>query len=188
MACKFQELGNRLHVGVSQYKSDYVGSKKADDELAKKTLFDWAYSKRFVFVRKSAEKLDCHETEQGDYVVWPIRLESTSPKRVVISKNQRCQCSRRIAFQSQCAHEYVVDGAFVIDKWWDCFYNHPDALNIIFQLSQSFRSSKCSGIRNQSRACTQGHSLMNLRASQVISFLKQHWIRATTQEQTTNHH
>jgi hypothetical protein len=123
MARKFRELDNRLHVGVSRYKSDYVGSKKINDELAKKSLSDWAYTKLFVSVCKSAEKLDCHETDEGDYVVWPIGLDSTSPKRTVILKNQRCQCSRRTAFLSQCAHEYAVDGAFVVDKWWDRFYN-----------------------------------------------------------------
>jgi hypothetical protein len=55
LACKFWEIDNCLNICI--YKSSLDGQEKKDDELAKKSLSDWAYTEIFEKNLKNAQKL-----------------------------------------------------------------------------------------------------------------------------------
>ena len=84
---KFREIDNCLNVPIAGYKSSLEGQEKLDDELAKKSLSDWAYTKKFEHTLKNSRKLEWHRTEDGDAVVWPIGTTHASEKRTAIEKS-----------------------------------------------------------------------------------------------------
>jgi hypothetical protein len=80
----------------------------------------------FLHNLKNARKLEWHLTQDGDAAVVRPQLglqTHTSDKIIVVAKNNWCPCAQIMAFKCQCSHEFAVDGAFFLNKWWDRMCN-----------------------------------------------------------------
>jgi hypothetical protein len=115
------------YVTASRYSSPYrepiAGS---DDVVAKKTFSGYGYSQLWTTTIKRSFYLQMETDENGDNVVWPPKVSAerrTEETSTLVEEGRRCPCERRIAYQIQCEHEYVVDGGIDIYKFNPRWYH-----------------------------------------------------------------
>ncbi len=61
---------------------------------------------------------------------------------IIITTSFRCQCKKRIAYEFQCGHEYVLDGVFNLDKYHPRWYNDKTFANSIGDIGSHNSSSQ----------------------------------------------
>jgi hypothetical protein len=138
LTSKRQKKDIQAIVGNHNYKSRLQDQAGLDNEIAKKKLSKYAYSKLWLVEYKSSSRLQfiVHENVT---IVWPDGKPQTCVKYVLISGCNRCTCQCRVAFNHQCRHELCIDGKFELAKystrWLKCKSFNEISPSINLQLS-----------------------------------------------------
>ena len=107
---------NSWYQGSNTFISDLTSpSDINEDKEARLYLSQAAYNKLWLSAKRKSSCLIQNKNEHGSFV-RVIGDESTS-STVFIPNNERCPCTRRIAYMFQCEHEYVVDGKLLLSKY-----------------------------------------------------------------------
>ena len=115
------------YVTASRFSSPYREPTAAsDDVVAKKTFSGYGYSQLWSTSIKRSFYLQMETNDDGDSIVWPTKVSAerrSDETTTIVEAGRRCSCERRIAYQIQCEHEYVVDGGIDIYKFHHRWYH-----------------------------------------------------------------
>ena len=96
------------------------GAKNADDRTARECLTEWAYNNLWM---KSSYRHSTHLEAKYDPASNEHKVRDRSKPWDDTScisiqpATERCTCNKRVAFEFQCGHEYIIDGRFRKDKY-----------------------------------------------------------------------
>jgi hypothetical protein len=92
-------------------------STSTDDEQARASLTKWAYETLWMKSYKHSTFMEAKQCDDGSTIVRDSQKEWDDNSTVILTGSMRCSCRKRVAFGVQCAHEYLRDGSFRLDRY-----------------------------------------------------------------------
>ena len=102
--------------GSTRFLSTYTSTKVIeDDKIARSWMSQYAYEELWTKVVISSRKYV--KTNLNDGYVSIHKIGTGLEEGIKIKVGNRCPCTKRVAFQYQCVHEYMMDGSLDLTKY-----------------------------------------------------------------------